>query len=156
MSELKLDEIDREIIRTLSLDSRLSVRELAARVHRSSTTVFERLRRLEHSGVIKQYTVVVDNSAVGRGFTVFCNVSLKHISTEIHRRFAAVIAEMPEVAECYNVSGAYDYMLKVQVSDMKTYRSFLTDKLGNLPFLNSVQSIFVMEDIKLSNPNHHL
>lgn len=156
MSELKLDDIDRAIIRTLSEDARLSVRELAARVHRSSTMVFERLRRLEQSGVIRQYTVVVDNGAVGRGFTVFCNVSLKHISTEIHRQFAAVVAELPEVSECYNVSGAFDYMLKVQVSDMKTYRSFLTDKLGNLPFLNSVQSIFVMEDIKFENMNHHL
>lgn len=156
MAEPRLDEIDRDIIRTLSSDSRLSVRELASRVHRSATTVFERLRRLEEAKVIKQYTVVVDNDVIGRGFTVFCNVSLKHISTEIHREFAKVVAELPEVAECYNVSGAYDYILKVQVADMKTYRSFLTDKLGQLPFLNSVQSIFVMEDIKQENLNRHL
>lgn len=145
---MRLDEIDISIIRTLSEDSRLSVRELASRVHRSATTVFERLRRLESEGVIRQYTLVVDQDAVGRGFTVYCNVSLKHISKELHVQFAREVEAMPEVCECYNVSGEFDYLLKVQVPDMKAYRTFVTDKLGNIPFLSSVQSVFVMDTIK--------
>lgn len=145
---MNLDETDLNILKELIQDSRLSVRELSARVHRSSTPVFERLKRLENENIIKQYTVVVDEDAVGRGFTVFCNVSLKHISAEIHREFAEAVAGMSEVVECYNVSGAFDYMLKVQVPDMKTYRRFVTDKLGRLMVLDSVQSVFVMEEIK--------
>lgn len=146
--ERPLDEIDIAIINELQKDSRLSVRELASRVHRSTTPVFERLRRLESEGIIKSYTVRVDLDKVGRGFTVFCNVRLIHINTEIHTSFAQEVQKMPEVAECYNVSGAFDYMLKVQVPDMKSYRKFVTDKLGKLEMLDSVQSVFVMEDIK--------
>ena len=145
-----LDEIDIAIINELQKDSRLSLRELARRVHRSTTPVFDRLRRLEAEGVIKGYTIRVDLDKVGRGFIVFCNVKLKHISTEIHTEFAREVHGMSEVAECYNVSGAFDYMLKVQVPDMKSYRRFVTDKLGRLPMLDSVQSVFVMEDIKQS------
>lgn len=145
---MNIDETDLNILKELIQDSRLSVRELSSRVHRSSTPVFERLRRLENEKIIKQYTIVVDEDAIGRGFTVFCNVSLKQISTEIHQEFAEAVAGMSEVVECYNVSGDFDYMLKVQVPDMKTYRKFVTDKLGRLMALNSVQSVFVMEEIK--------
>lgn len=145
---MSLNNIDMDILKALLQDARLSIRELAAKVHRSATPVYERLKRLEGSGVIKRYTIVLDEDAIGRGFTVFCNVSLKHISTEIHREFAAEIDKMSEVTECYNVSGDYDYMLKVQVPDMKAYRIFVTEKLGRLEILSSVHSVFAMEKIK--------
>lgn len=145
---MHLDETDLNILRELMKDSRLSVRELAARVHRSTTPVFERLKRMEQDGVIKQFTIVVNDDAVGRGFTVYCNVRLKHISTDIHREFAEAVNGISEVVECYNVSGAFDYLLKVQVLDMKAYRIFLTEKLGRLTMLDSVQSVFVMEEVK--------
>ncbi len=87
---------------------------------------------------------------IGRGFTVFCNVRLSHINTQIHIDFAREVEAMPEVSECYNVSGEFDYMLKVQVPDMKSYRHFVTDRLGLLPMVDSVQSVFVMEDLKRS------
>ncbi len=145
-----LDSIDVDILRALQEDGRLSVRELASKVHRSATPVFERLRRLESEGVIKSYTAVVDQDKIGRGFTVFCNVRLRHINTEIHIDFAREVQQMAEVSECYNVSGGFDYMLKVQVPDMKSYRLFVTERLGKLPMLDSVQSVFVMEAIKQS------
>lgn len=146
------DERDIAILRELQRDSRLSVRELAARVHRSPTPVYERLRRLEAEGIIKGYTLNLDLEKAGRGFTVFCNVKLRHISTEIHERFAAEVKAMEEVTECYNVSGTVDYMLKVQVPDMKSYRVFVTDRLGRLEILESVQSVFVMQTIKQGHP----
>lgn len=148
-----LDPIDFDIIRALQQDARLSVRELATRVHRSTTPVFERLRRLEAEGVIRGYSAQVDPDKLGRGFTVFCNVKLRRINTQIHSEFAKVVAEMPEVTDCFNVSGSFDYMLKVQVPDMKNYRIFVTDRLGQLEILDSVQSVFVMETIKQSNYN---
>lgn len=144
----QLDKIDEDIIKVLQQDCRLSVRELAAKVHRSATPVFERLRRLEREGVIKSYTALVDLDKIGRGFVVFCNVRLKHINTEIHAEFAREVQNMDEVSECYNVSGGFDYMLKVQVPDMKSYRNFVTERLGRLSMLDSVQSVFVMEEIK--------
>ncbi len=149
--EKELDEIDIAILRALKAEGRLSVRELAAKVHRSPTPVFERMRRLENEGVIKSYSAIIDMDKLGRGFVVFCNVSLKQINTSIHVEFARMVNEMPEVVECYNVSGTYDYMLKVQVPDMKAYRKFVTDKLGSIDILDSVHSVFVMEAIKLDN-----
>ena len=146
----ELDQTDIDIIRALQADARLSVRELAANVHRSTTPVFERLRRLEADGVIKSYSAQIDMDKIGRGFTVFCNVRLSHINTQIHIDFAREVEAMPEVSECYNVSGEFDYMLKVQVPDMKSYRHFVTDRLGLLPMVDSVQSVFVMEDLKRS------
>lgn len=144
----ELDSTDIDILRALQADGRLSVRELAAKVHRSATPVFERLRRLEADGVIKSYTALIDQNKIGRGFTVFCNVRLRHINTEIHTEFASEVMRMNEVSECYNVSGGFDYILKVQVPDMKAYRHFVTERLGRLSMLDSVQSVFVMEDIK--------
>lgn len=147
-SDYELDNVDLDILRQLQSDSRQSVRELASKVHRSPTPVFERVRRLESLGVIKGYTPDIDLEKVGRDFTVLCNVRLKHINTEIHEDFAREVLNMPEVTECYNVSGDYDYVMKVQVPDMKSYRSFVTDRLGRLPMLDSVHSVFVMESIK--------
>lgn len=149
--EKELDEVDIAILRALKADGRLTVRELAAKVHRSPTPVFERMRRLENEGVIKSYSAIIDMDKLGRGFVVFCNVSLKQINTSIHVEFAKMVNEMPEVVECYNVSGTYDYMLKVQVPDMKAYRRFVTDKLGSIDMLDSVHSVFVMESIKVDN-----
>lgn len=146
----ELDSTDIDILRALQADGRLSVRELAAKVHRSATPVFERLRRLEADGVIKSYAALIDQNKIGRGFTVFCNVKLRHINTEIHTEFASEVMKMDEVSECYNVSGGFDYILKVQVPDMKAYRHFVTERLGRLSMLDSVQSVFVMEDIKLT------
>ena len=145
---MKLDPIDIEILNELLKNSRLSVRELAARVHRSPTPVFERLKRLESSGVIRAYTLSLDLDKAGRGFTVLCNVKLRHINSEIHELFAKEVERMPQVTECYNVSGVYDYLLKVQVPDMESYRRFVTDTLGHLEMLESVQSVFVMQTIK--------
>lgn len=146
----ELDKTDIDILRALQIDGRLSVRELSAKVHRSATPVFERLRRLENSKVIRGYTAIIDHEKIGRGFTVFCNVKLSHINTDIHTEFGRCVAEMNEVSECYNVSGSFDYMLKVQVPDMKTYRVFVTERLGSLPMVDYVQSVFVMEQIKNS------
>lgn len=146
----EIDSIDLDIIRALQENGRLSVRELAAKVHRSPTPVFERLRRLESDGVIKSYGIRIDMEKIGRGFTVFCNVKLRQINTSIHSDFSQAVNCMSEVSECYNISGKFDYMLKVQVPDMKSYRQFVTDRLGQLPMLDSVESVFVMEDIKQS------
>lgn len=147
-----LDEIDRKILQELQTDSRLSIRQLASRVHRSATPIHERLRRLEETGVLKAYTIEIDRGKAGCGFTVFCNVRLSHINSEIHEAFATAVLNMEEVSECHNISGDYDYMLKIEVPDMKSYRRFVTDKLGRLPMLDSVHSVFVMDTIKQLPP----
>lgn len=150
--EPKYDSVDTDIIRELQADSRLSLRQLSAKVHRSPTAVYERLKRLEDEGIIKGYTISLDREKLGRDFVVFCNVKLRRINMSIHEAFAAEVAAMDEVTECYNVSGMYDYMLKVEVPDMHTYRDFVTNRLGNLDMLETVTSVFVMATVKHGQP----
>lgn len=144
----KIDSVDMQILRALSVNSRLTLKELAAKVSRSSTPVFERLRRLEATGVIKQYIAVLDAQKLDCGFVVFCHVKLKRINKDIALSFSDFIGGISKVTECYNVSGRYDYQLKVNARDMKDYQLFLLNELGTFEELESVESVFVMEELK--------
>lgn len=146
----KLDKVDVQILRVLQEDGRLTIKELASRVSLSSTPVFERLRRLENNGYIKKYVALLDAEKVNHGFAVFCNVKLARINYEIHQAFASAIERIEEITECYNISGGYDYLLKIQVRDMKEYQQFLVNKLGRVEGVTSMQSVFVMDEIKHS------
>ena len=104
----KLDKVDLQILRTLQGNARLTTKELAAQVSLSSTPVFERLKRLENNGYIKKYIAVLDAEKLNQGFVVFCNVKLKRMNRDIAMDFAKVIQDIPEVTECYNISGSFD------------------------------------------------
>ena len=143
-----LDHIDLQILRTLQDNARLTTKELAARVHLSTTPVFERLKRLEAQGYIKKYIAVLDAEKLNRGFLVFCRVKLCRLNKEIAEEFTGIIREIPEVTECYNISGSYDYLLKIHAPDMKYYQEFLLNVLGTIESLGSMASTFVMEEVK--------
>lgn len=148
MSEIVLDNVDLQILRALQENARLTTKELAAQVHLSTTPVFERMKRLEREGFILKYAAVLDAGKLGRGFTVFCSVKLKQMTRSVARNFISVIKDIPQVAECYNISGEYDYLLKIQASDMKYYNEFIINVLGNIDSIGSVLSSFVMDEIK--------
>ena len=143
-----LDSIDIDILRALQDDARLSTRQLAAKVHRSPTPVFERLRRLEAQGYISRYVAVLDADKLGRGFVVFCQVKLRQIHRDISVRFVELVQALPEVTECYNVSGAFDYLLKIYAPSMRDYRDFVLNKLGAFDLIGAIESTFVMSEIK--------
>lgn len=143
-----LDRIDLEILRTLQDNARLTTKELSSRVSLSSTPVFERLKRLERGGYIKKYMAVLDAEKLNQGFVVFCNVKLRRMNKEIALDFVERIKEIPEVTECYNTSGNFDYLLKVHAPNMKYYQEFLIHKLGTIESLGSIESTFVMDEIK--------
>lgn len=143
-----LDRIDLQILRTLQENARLTTKELAARVNLSSTPVFERLKRLETQGYIKKYIAVLDAEKLDQGFVVFCKVKLRRLNKLIAGDFARVIQDIPEVTECYNISGDYDYLLKIHAPDMKYYQQFLLNVLGTIDSLGSLESTFVMDEVK--------
>lgn len=144
----RLDKIDLQILRILQENARLTTKELAARVSLSSTPVFERLKRLESGGYIKRYIAVLDAGKLNQGFVVFCKVKMQRLSYEIATEFARIIRDIPEVTECYNISGAFDYLLKIHVSDMKHYQEFILNVLGRIDHLGSLESVFVMDELK--------
>ena len=145
-----LDQKDIMILRALQNNSRITVKDLALKVHLSPTPVFERLKRLETEGYIRKYTTVLDATKLGRGFLVFCSVRLRRMGKEIADDFVKRVKDIPEVAECYNISGDFDYLLKIYAPDMKYYNDFLINTLGTIDSLGSVQSWFVMNEIKNS------
>ncbi|MBQ8270301.1 MAG: Lrp/AsnC family transcriptional regulator [Bacteroidaceae bacterium] len=142
------DKVDLQILRTLQDNARLTTKELASRVSLSSTPVFERLKRLEANGYIKKYMAVLDAEKLNRGFIVFCNVKMSRLSKEIAEEFTRIIKEIPEVTECYNISGSFDYLLKIHAPDMKYYQNFILNTLGTIPYLGSLESTFVMDEVK--------
>ena len=146
----KLDRTDIQILKNLQENGRITVKELAMKVHLSTTPVFERMRRLESEGYIQRYTAVLSPSKLGRGFIVFCSVRLRRMGKEIAHDFVSRVKNIPEVAECYNISGEFDYLLKIYAPDMQYYNYFIIDTLGTIESLGSLQSWFVMSEIKNS------
>ena len=149
MAEI-LDEIDLQILKTLQKNAKLTTKELADAVHLTPTPVFERQKRLEKKGYIKKYVAVLDPEKLNLGLQVYCKVKLKQINHEIADAFSRRIMRIPEVTECYNTSGAYDYLLKVRARDMKQYQEFVLNKLGEIENLASIESSFVMSEVKQS------
>ncbi len=144
------DNTDLQILRTLQKNAKLTTKELADAVHLTPTPVFERQKRLERNGYIKKYAAVLDPEKLGKGLLVFVKVKLKQINKEIADEFARRINHIPEVIECYNTSGTYDYLLKIRTTDMQEYQQFILNKLGTIEHLSSIESIFVMCEIKQS------
>ena len=149
MAEI-LDETDRQILKTLHKNAKLTTKELADAVHLTPTPVFERQKRLERQGYIKKYVAILEPEKLGLGLLVFCKVKLKQINHEIADAFVRRIQRIPEVTECYNTSGAYDYLLKVRARDMKQYQEFVLTKLGDIDSVASIESTFVMSEVKQS------
>ena len=143
-----LDQTDLQILKTLQRNSKLTTKELADAVHLTPSPVFDRQKRLERQGYIKKYVAVLDPEKLGQGLLVFCKVKLKQINHEIADAFTHRIMRIPEVTECYNTSGSYDYLLKVRARDMKQYQEFVLTKLGDIDSVASIESTFVMSEIK--------
>lgn len=145
---LILDETDKAILRTLQQNARLTTKELALKVHLSTTPVYERVKRLERQGFIKQYVTILDANKLEKGFAVFCSVKLRRLNSAHAIEFMELIKGLPEVTECYNISGSFDYMLRVQTPSMKHYQQFLLNVLGRHENIASLESTFVMEEVK--------
>lgn len=142
------DQTDLQILRILQDDCRLTTKELASKVNLSSTPVYDRVKRLENEGYIKKYVAILDYEKLNRGFSVFCNIRLKQLNAEIAKEFSDFIRPMPEVIECYNISGDFDYLLKIQVPDMKHYQYLLMNVLGKLNSIAGIHTVFVMDSVK--------
>ncbi len=143
-----LDKIDLAILRLLQENARATVKEIAEKVHLSTTPVHERIKRMEQTGVIKQYATLVDYTKVKKGLMVICYVSLKEHSKNAGLKFIKSINELKEVIECYNISGEFDFMLKVVEENMDSYYDFHVNRLSQIENMGNVQSVFVMGVIK--------
>ena len=145
---IALDSKDLAILSLLQQNARITVKEISDQMHLSTTPVHERIKRMEATGVIRQYATLLDHTKVKKGLMVICYVSLKEHSKNAGVKFIETIQVLNEVIECYSISGEFDFMLKVVCEDMNAYYDFHVNKLSQIENMGHVQSVFVMGIIK--------
>lgn len=143
-----LDEKDMGILKLLQANARMSVKEISEQIHLSATPVHERIKRLEQTGIIKQYAALLDSEKLGLGLMVICYVSLKQHDKNAGLKFINAIQQLTEIIECYSISGEFDFMLKVLSANMSNYYDFHVNILSQVENIGHVQSIFVMGVVK--------
>jgi Lrp/AsnC family leucine-responsive transcriptional regulator len=144
----KLDKLDKQILKLLQKDCSLNTKQIADKVGLTITPTYERIKRMEKTGVIENYVALLNKEKVGKSLMIFCNVSLQLHSKPLLKRFEQTIVKFDEVMECYHTAGTFDYLLKVVATDMNNYQDFITNKLAALENISHVQSSFVMTEVK--------
>ena len=143
----ELDRIDRSILHELQLDAKLSNQALAASVNLSESACLRRVRRLEASGMLRGYVGLVDQSMAGYPDNVFVQITLTSQQQDDLAAFERAVREIPEVMECYLMSGAADYVLRVIVEDARDYERVHSQHLTRLPGVARVNSNFALRTV---------
>ena len=135
-----LDNTDKQILALLQKNARMTVKEISNRLNLSSTPIFERIKKLEKSGIIDHYTAVLNNEKLGKKLNAFAHISLKNHSKAMVAEFVNQIEIIPEIMECHYVAGGADFILKILVQDMEEYNEFLMEKLLDIPNIGKMES----------------
>lgn len=143
-----MDEKDRQLLKHLQGDARLTNTELARRIDLSPPGLQRRLRKLEDSGIIEQYVTLLDREAVGFDMLCFIQVTLLRHEPGSIRRFKEIVQDMPEVLECHHITGEFDYLLKVIVRNREHLEKFLVEKLTPVPGMDKIRTSLVLREIK--------
>src|SRR3982074_1348380 len=143
-----LDRIDRSLLAKLQQDGRSAVSQLAREGNLTVTPTLERVRRLETHGYIEGYFARLNPGKLGLGLLAYVEVSLDRTTPDAFERFKQVMLAHDEVMECHMVAGGFDYLLKVRVTDMESYRRFLGDRSASVRGVQQTHTYFVMEEVK--------
>ena len=141
---IELDDFDRRILRALTADGRMSHADLAASIGLPASACLRRVQALERAGVIRGYRAVIDPAATGGGFLAYVLVGLSRHTRAEQRAFETAIGTAPQVRECHNVTGTFEYLLRIEVSDLAAYKHFHTEILGALPQVTTITSYIAM------------
>lgn len=145
---MKLDITDIALLKALQKDSNRTIKSLAKELDRSTTPVFERIKKLEREGYIKGYSARLNPKKLGLKQTVFVAITLQGHTRSYLEKFVKQVNEFPEVIECHRISGTFDYLLKLIVEDIEAYETFIITKLTLLPYLGNVQSLITLSTSK--------
>ncbi len=143
-----LDKTDRKILNALQENAKLTTKELADKVNLSTSPTFERQKRLEREGYIQKYVALVDSHKVGNSIIMWCNIRLKQHTHDYIQEFMDAVQTIDEITDCYNTSGDFDFLIKVHARDMKAYQDFMLNTLGRMHCLGSLNSVFVIGEVK--------
>ncbi|MEI5985798.1 MULTISPECIES: Lrp/AsnC family transcriptional regulator [Sphingobacterium] len=145
---MELDPTDIKLLKILQEDATLSNKEISLKLHKSIAAVHERIKKLKNAGYIKRTVAILDRQKIGIGLISFSQVFLKAHTFEVLNEFEKEVSKFPEVMECYQMAGSYDFMLRIATKDMDAYHQFLRNKLAVLPQVNTVQTYFVLSETK--------
>ncbi|MBU3018888.1 Lrp/AsnC family transcriptional regulator [Paraglaciecola agarilytica] len=144
----KKDLVTERILHEISIHGRISNTELAEKIGLSASACLRRVQELENSGVIKGYRAILDSELLGNGFIAYVTVGLGQHTKASQDAFEQAIADANEVKECHNVTGSFEYILRVETRNLKTYKTFHTDILGTLPQVSTITTHVVMDSPK--------
>ena len=143
-----IDATDLMILELLQQDARLDVKRIAALVHRSASPVHERIRKLEKAGYIKRYTALLNREKIGVPLLAVAQVRLSSHNSAIAAEFEEMVMGMQPVLLCLQMSGTCDFMLHIAAPDTRAYQRFLQDSLCAHPFVEHVETFFVLKECK--------
>lgn len=143
-----LDAKDYEILKLLQENAKLTIREIASKIHLSPTPTHERIKRIEQHGIIKRYAALLDNRKINKSIMVILQISLSQHNKLAAQEFIDKVLQFDEVIECYNISGDFDFMLKIVASSMESYHAFSMNKLSEISGISQIKSSFIMDTIK--------
>jgi DNA-binding Lrp family transcriptional regulator len=147
-----LDEIDRQILRLLQENGRMTNAALAEAVGLTATPMLQRIKKLEQTGVIQKYMAIVDLALVGRPTLAFVHVTLRNHSLSNHEKFLGLVRELPEVIECHHLAGEEDFLLKISVRDIAELERFLLRRISTASAIGRVKTTFVLSSAKINAP----
>lgn len=145
-----MDNYDKKILDFLQKNAKLTAKEMADKISLSQTPVYERIKKLEKSGIIKAYVAILDAEVLGKGFIVFMNITIKDHSHEQRDKFIKAISQLRDVSELYYTSGSFDFIAKVRFASVKEYRDFLVNEIATVDNISDIDSQIVLEEIKSS------
>ena len=145
---IELDRLGNRILHELSRDGRISNAKLADKVGLSPSACLRRVQELERCGIIKGYRAILDQQALGSAFTAYISVGLSDHTRDSQLAFEEAITLSPQVRECHNVTGSFEYLLRVETRDLAAYKVFHADVLGVLPQVRSISTFVVMDSPK--------
>lgn len=145
---MNLDASDIRILQLLQENAQLTLKEISQKINLSITPTHDRIKRLEHEGVIDKYVTILNKKMLGNPILVYCNISLDKQQKNHFEEFEEAIRKFPEVIECSVISGSFDYLLKIIVKDMNAYNEFYQKKLSDLQSVAHISSSFVMSEVK--------
>lgn len=148
---MQLDRAERDILRILQKEGRISIVELAARVGLSESPCFRRVRALEQAGVIDHYSARLDQRKLGLQVTAFVQVSLEKGDEVKLRGFLAQVQAEDHIVECHAMSGSYDYLLKVMATSMDQFSELCMERILNFTGVKDIESQFSLRAVKLSD-----
>ncbi|SFQ06405.1 Lrp/AsnC family transcriptional regulator [Tranquillimonas alkanivorans] len=148
---MQIDDADRRILRVIQEAPGLTMRELGEATGLSHTPCWRRLQRLQEAGIVSDKRYIVDPEAVGYEIVVFCFVRIAEHRRARLQEFEAAVARVPEILQCYSLSGEHDYVLQVIARSVRAYEATVKNALTELPNVQSISTSFTLKRVKASN-----